>query len=186
VNCSATPNADVSEWVGLDGLSTPTVEQTGILGDCSGGSPSYYAWYEMYPSAAVYFSGVNPGDSITVSVYFNSSTNQFQLSLTDTTTGGSLNTSQQCPVSSCQRKSAEVITEAPSDSSGVVPLADFGTDNFTGSLVTSLAGFHGTLATNPGYWTGDSITMTGASDTKATPSALQGGQAFSVLWEAAS
>ena len=39
-----------SFWVGLDGLNSSTVEQTGSEVDCSGGSPVYYSWYEMYPA----------------------------------------------------------------------------------------------------------------------------------------
>jgi hypothetical protein len=37
-------------WVGLDGYSSSTVEQTGTDSDCVGKNPSYYAWYEFYPN----------------------------------------------------------------------------------------------------------------------------------------
>jgi Peptidase A4 family len=37
VNCSAGKQTDVSTWVGSDGYSTTTVEQTGSSGDCNGG-----------------------------------------------------------------------------------------------------------------------------------------------------
>ena len=36
-------------WVGLDGYSSSTVEQTGSEVDCVGRTAEYYAWYEMYP-----------------------------------------------------------------------------------------------------------------------------------------
>ena len=36
-------------WVGLDGYSSSSVEQTGSEVDCVGWTAQYYAWYEMYP-----------------------------------------------------------------------------------------------------------------------------------------
>src|SRR5438034_4780290 len=62
-----------SFWVGLDGDGSNTVEQTGTSADCSGGSPRYYAWYEMYPKYPVNLAlAVRPGDSLTVSGSVNS------------------------------------------------------------------------------------------------------------------
>ena len=52
VNCASTPSAAVGVWVGIDGVFSPTVEQTGTASNCVGGQPSYYAWLEIYPSAA--------------------------------------------------------------------------------------------------------------------------------------
>ena len=41
-------------WVGLDGYTSKSVEQLGTDSDCTNvNSPSYYAWYEMYPAASV-------------------------------------------------------------------------------------------------------------------------------------
>ena len=55
-----------SVWVGIDGYSSSTVEQIGTEEDVSGSTPSYYAWYEMYPNASVTLTGVPiaPGDQI--------------------------------------------------------------------------------------------------------------------------
>lgn len=39
-------------WVGIDGYTSPTVEQIGTEVDCSGFYPRYYAWYEVYPAEA--------------------------------------------------------------------------------------------------------------------------------------
>src|SRR5260370_39342603 len=56
-------------WVGLDGYSSSTVEQTGSEADCAGRTAEYSAWYEMYPAYPVYFSNrVLPGDNFTGSV----------------------------------------------------------------------------------------------------------------------
>ena len=54
-------------WVGIDGYSSSTVEQIGTGEDVVNGKATYYAWYEMYPSASVTISTmtVKPGDSIT-------------------------------------------------------------------------------------------------------------------------
>src|SRR6266567_7754211 len=50
-----------SFWVGLDGYSSSSVEQTGSEVDCSGSRPVYYAWYEMYPTPSFsYSSTVRP------------------------------------------------------------------------------------------------------------------------------
>src|SRR3954453_10171523 len=49
VNCSVTPTGWSSFWVGLDGDTSSTVEQTGTEADCSNGHAVYSGWYEMYP-----------------------------------------------------------------------------------------------------------------------------------------
>src|SRR5260370_36349871 len=46
VTCNSTATY-ASLWVGIDGYSSNSVEQTGTDSDCSGGSGVYYAWYEM-------------------------------------------------------------------------------------------------------------------------------------------
>ncbi len=47
---SSDTDTDMSPWVGIDGYSSSSVEQTGTSVDCSGSSKTYYAWYEMYPA----------------------------------------------------------------------------------------------------------------------------------------
>lgn len=178
VTCtSATTYSSV--WVGIDGYSDNTVEQTGTEQNCSRSKASYYAWYEMYPHAMVTANlSVTPGDSITASVQY-SSANTYTLVLTDNTTGNSYTTSQR--LSGASRESAEWIAEAPSSYS-VLPLADFGTVNFTGSSAT-LNTTTGTISDTA--WQNDDIQMLlNAKTPKATPSALSvGGSAFSVTWE---
>src|SRR6478672_1172781 len=88
VNCAGSPDgAAVSTWVGLDGVTSSTVEQIGTVAECSGGTASYSAFYEMFPNNPVGFTGVNPGDAISANVYFNATNNRWQLSLTDLTSG---------------------------------------------------------------------------------------------------
>jgi hypothetical protein len=126
---SGTGTAYSSAWVGIDGYSSSSVEQIGTDSDLSGGHPSYYAWYEMYPGAMVETSlAVHAGNSISASVVYAGS-NKFTLTLKDTTTGKSFTTTQT--MKGAQRSSAEWIEEAPSSNSGVLPLADFNSITFS-------------------------------------------------------
>jgi Peptidase A4 family len=120
-----------SFWVGLDGYASDSVEQTGTDSDCSGTTPEYYGWYEMYPANPVNFSNtVRPGDSMSASVTF-SGTETYTLVLKDTTQGWTQTITKN--QTGLDRSSAEVITEAPSSNSGVLPLADFGTVSYSTS-----------------------------------------------------
>src|SRR5579875_924581 len=129
--CSTRRDQYSSFWVGLDGYSSDSVEQTGTDVDCAGRTPQYYGWYEMYPAYPVDFSNpMHPGDHISASVTFSGS-DTYTLVLTDSTQGWTKSETINQP--GLDRSSAEVITEAPSSSSGVLPLADFGTVNYTGA-----------------------------------------------------
>ncbi len=177
--------AYASNWVGLDGFNSGTVEQTGVDSYCdSTRTAQYDAWYEMYPLAPVVFSGVNPGDAISVSVYLNGS--KYNLSLADLTTGAKLQTSQPCPRhSTCRDSSAEVITEDPGNAEPAIDLADFGLVNFTAGAVTSADGTRGTFTGNS-LWTSSEIVMKDSHrKLMAQPSSLEGGKAFNIAWKAA-
>jgi hypothetical protein len=124
-------------WVGLDGYSSDSVEQTGTDSDCNGRTPDYYGWYEMYPADPVYYSNpVAPGDHISASVTFSGS-DAYKLVLTDSTQGWTQTVTKD--ESGFDRSSAEVITEAPSSNTGVLPLADFGTINYTSAAANGTA-----------------------------------------------
>lgn len=192
VNCSAVPIGSggqtyAAEWVGLDGFNSQTVEQTGVDSFCdsSTGAATNQAWWEMFPRDPVVFTGVNPGDTIFVAVYFDSSTNQFQLTMQDKTTGASMQADQSCPSGSvCDRNSAEVIEEDPGGSvAGGINLADFGTASFNTSRVTARDGLRGTLSASK-LWTSTKIIMQDPSgNDMATPSALtNGGANFNVTF----
>ncbi len=174
VTCGAGQTAYSSFWVGIDGDTTNTVEQTGTDSDCSSGSPKYYAWYEMYPKFPVNLSNpVSPGDSMSASVTTNGS-GSFTLTITDNSRGWSFTTNQTSK--KARLGSAEWIAEAPSSSGGVLPLADFGTVSFTNCLANGLS-----ISSNPNP---DAITMvTSGGTVKAQPSGLgSGGTSFSVTW----
>ncbi len=126
-----------SFWIGLDGYSSHSVEQTGTDSDCAGRAASYSGWYEIYPAAPVYFrTKVRPGDHLSASVAF-SGTDTYTLVLRDNTRGWTHTVTRN--EAGLDRSSAEVITEAPSSGSGVLRLADFGTADFTAAKVNGVS-----------------------------------------------
>jgi hypothetical protein len=172
VSCSRTSTGWSAFWVGLDGDTTNTVEQTGTEADCSNGTAVYYAWYEMYPKYPVnYTNPVSAGDSLSATVTYVGS-GYFKLTLSDTTRGWSRTTSQR--LKSARLGSAEAIAEAPSGSGGVLPLADFGTAAFSGVTVNDSL----LTGSTPGL---DPITMVSGSTVKAAPSGISGG-GFTDTW----
>jgi hypothetical protein len=174
-NCTDNGDEYAAFWVGLDGFNSDSVEQTGTDSDCSGGSPDYYGWYEMYPAAPVYFTNpVSPGDSMSASVSVSGDT--YTLSLTDNTQGW--NQTETIQESGLSDSSAEVITEAPSSESGPLPLADFGTVNYSGSTANG----ESMDAQSP-----TEIDMVGSSgDQLDTTSPMDSSGDFSNTWEAQS
>ena len=199
LNTAKSPdNSWAAHWVGLDGATNSTVEQVGIDTYVSGGVDYYYAWYEMFPAATqVYALAASPGDNIQVSVYTVNGT--YYLSLNDTTLGAGFNATATVPAGyTGQNKSAEVITEAPSEVSGSsliqLPLADYGQVNYNNATVTSRGGTHGGLGSTS-LWNGYAVEMVGSSGaTLSTPSGLLNGTSssgipvsdFTAGWQAAS
>jgi Peptidase A4 family len=162
-------------WVGLDGYSSSSVEQTGSEVDCVGRTAEYYAWYEMYPNASVNYSNtVRAGDHFNASVTYEGS-NEYSLFIADTTQGWSHTTVKS--LSGAPRSSAEVIVEAPccTNSGGILPLTDFGTVNITNSDA------NGGAIGNAGGVT-EIIMINNSGQDKDTVSSLSGGTAFSATW----
>ena len=190
VNCSQTPNTYAAFWVGIDGYSSSTVEQTGTLAECSGSSAFYYAWYEFYPNPSYEITSVSvsPGNHISASVTYNGS--EFTTTITNETTGHSY--SKTARVRGAERSSAEWIAEAPccTNSGGILPLSDFGVADF-GEGYTDVSGTN--EATDKSV-SGDisafgddvqEIIMATSSGTdEAVPSSLtSNGTSFTVSWK---
>ncbi len=172
VSCNSTDTYS-ADWVGLDGYNNATVEQTGTLAACIGGTPEYSAWYEVYPKPPVYFSSVvTPGDQMKASVTANSATS-FTMSISDVTAGWSHTVTKS--VSGAARSSAEVIVEAPccTSSGGILPLADFHTVSFTKAKVNG---------TGIGKHSPVEIIMASGSTQKDSVSALTKNKNFTVTW----
>ena len=163
-----------SFWVGLDGYNSSTVEQTGSEVDCSGSTPEYYSWYEMYPAYPVNFSNtVKPGDHFTGSVTHTGG-NSYTLKLSDTTQGWSHTVTKT--LSGAANSSAEVIAEAPccTASGGILPLAHFSPVTFTSATVNGSA--IGTLSPT------EIIMVDSAGHAKDSVSALRTNNTFTVTW----
>jgi hypothetical protein len=187
-----------SQWAGLDGWTSQTVEQAGVAGFCDAGTPAYYAWYEMYPLLPVVFAMQGQaGDNIAVNVFFNAGTGKWQLTLSDTTQGMGFATAQACGGTSCRNSSAEVISEDPGGAvPGGINLADYGQANFNNATVTTRNVTHGNLAaSSPSYYTSFAVTMTdpGNGAVMAVPGPLRNGTAggipvsdFEDFWKASS
>jgi hypothetical protein len=192
VTCSKTPNTYSSFWVGIDGWTSSTVEQTGTDSDCNGSSPSYYAWYEFYPAGSVLISSVpvSPGNHMSATVTFVSGST-FTVTITNETTGKSF--SKNGRVSRAARSSAEWIAEAPccTNAGGILPLSDFGTvdfgDDYTGISGTndatdsSTSGDIGAFGSN----IQEAIMVNGTTGAnEAVPSGLSSdGTSFTVTWD---
>ena len=171
VNCSASPNSFSYHWIGLDGWTDGTVEQDGIASECIGSTPEYYAWYELYPLANTQQIPVNAGDAITSSVYYNSSTRDYTLLLTDQTTGQGFQIIRPCPSgSTCENSSAEAITEGYYFDTAFAGTSDFGEQHFDTVKVTDSAVQGGGLS-SPSWNTDESIAEgeSGAVDTEPGP-----------------
>jgi hypothetical protein len=182
--CSSRTTSLAAFWVGIDGYSSDSVEQDGTMIECYERTAYQFTWWEMYPTNDVQVVGETAaaGDAITASVV--RSGTSYKLAVTDSThTANSFSKTETCSASSCVDSSAEWIAEAPTGSSGVEPLSDFGTWTASNAAVTE-----GTTAGTISSFTDDEITMIDNSGaTKALPGALNGaGNGFSVTWERAS
>lgn len=191
INCASAPSgAAESEWAGLDGIHSGTVEQEGVLAYCdtTTNAPTYYAWYEMYPKAAVAYTGtINPGDAIVVKTGKYKTVNQFALSLQDVTTGAGFSaTAVPCPGGRvCPASSAEAILEAPFNGStnAQAPLADYGFVNFVASQLSvnylAKANFSST-SKSYALWQINMVSSSGVKQSLTT--SLLGGRDFTANW----
>jgi hypothetical protein len=179
VTCTA-EDTITSEWVGLDGWTSSTVEQDGTLDWCFEGTPTYFTWYEMYPAGTIEVgTSLAPGDKITATV--SRTGTSYTLSLTDAThTANSFTTTATCAATTCVDTSAEWIAERPAFSIGIAPLADYASWKLTAATETA-SGKSGTISS---YANNDEITSVDATDSYdlSTPSALTGGNSFTTTW----
>jgi hypothetical protein len=164
VTCNSTSDL-YAPWVGIDGFGSDSVEQTGVQTDCSSGSPTYQAWYEMYPQNPVYYNDpVGAGDSFSASVTTDGSGN-YTLTISDTSRGWTETTPGSFQGANA---SAEAILESPT-----AAYPNFGTVPFSGFTI------NGQDASAFGPTALDASNSNGFED---HTSGLSGG-AFSVAYE---
>jgi hypothetical protein len=125
-------------WVGIDGFTSPTVEQIGTEQDYISGAPVYFAWFEMFPAGSIEIIGfpVAPGDSMSASVTSLGS-GVFELALRNNTAGFTVVIPTSATTNpNALMSSAEWIVEAPSDIVGILPLAELSEVVWTGACAT--------------------------------------------------
>ena len=139
VDCSKTPNSDSSEWVGIDGWDSNTVEQTGTDADCNGKDPSYYVWYEFFPLNTIVINKVSiaPGDNFSASVTYDGN-DEYTVSITNDTANEAFSKKVKFTGADGSgappRNSAEWIMEMDGNK-----LSDFGINDF-GQFYTGVSG----------------------------------------------
>jgi hypothetical protein len=176
-------NSESSFWVGIDGWGSNTVEQAGTSVSCVSvlfiGVVTYFAWYEFYPAGPVTIAmSISPGDHMSAEVKYSAAFKSYTVSIKDSSTGKSFSTSTTGVTAN--RSSAEWIAEAPSSSSGIIPLVDFGTVRFTAASATISGTAHAI-----GGFSNVQVTMWNQAGTaqKAAPSSLSSsGAGFVVRW----
>jgi hypothetical protein len=180
-----------SQWVGIDGDGSPTVEQDGTDADCATGTPTYYAWYETYGpsgtnppvggggSVEIPSLTINHGDSMTGTVTVSGTT--YTLAIIDNTSGQRFSIPEVWTVP--ERSSAEWIVERPQVNGVLSSLTNFGPVGFSGATATT-TGAPESISTLGGH----SIAMTNAAGTDllALPGALVGGSGFTDTFYASS
>ncbi|HEV2173486.1 MAG TPA: G1 family glutamic endopeptidase [Nitrospira sp.] len=194
VTCASSETSYSAFWVGIDGFTSTTVEQTGTDSDCHSGVPTYYAWFEFFPkpSRTIASMVVHSGDVIAARVSY--AAGMFRVTIQDTTSGKTFTSTSA--VSGAARSSAEFVVEAPAICSIIhcklASLSNFGTTGF-GADNTGIAGFdcavavNGVLADIGTYGTTiQEITMVSQSNSaviKSLPSAISAdGTSFTVQW----
>jgi hypothetical protein len=187
VDCASTSGPAYSAyWVGLGGgdQSSQALEQIGTQADCSDGAASYYAWYELVPSAPVKLKlSVHPGDQLWARTA--ASGDQVSFYVRDRTTGQTWSRTLTMTSATPDTSTAEWVAEAPSECADgatgdctPLTLADFGTAKFTNAHTTS-NGHVGAI--NDSNWTAEAVELADA----AAPTALSDdGTAFSVKYGA--
>jgi hypothetical protein len=152
-------------WVGLDGYTDNTVEQTGTETDCEGATPVYRAWWELYPKSSITITAhvVKQGDLM------HAEASQDELVLEDSTAGWTVR--ESFLPGTLAFSSAEWIAEAPAKNA----LTNFDSVHFSSAAASSQALTGGAIES--GAWSDDAITLVSGSSARptalATPGALE-------------
>ncbi len=134
----------MSQWVGIGGHHNEFLEQDGISATCAGGTPSYFAFYEMYGNSQVdggslvrLLQPVRPGDAMLADV--RESGDRWSFVVKDMTRRWAFTTSINAWPPAASRSSAEFIVEAPFSCSEGFPCVDNALANFVNATFSSVS-----------------------------------------------
>jgi hypothetical protein len=171
------------EWVGIEGQP---LAQIGTQGSCYNGGSYYDVWSEFYPNQPYIVSDGNmyifPGDNITASVYYDYSSKNFTMTLTDNNRPGENPLSVIGNYPDATLNSAEWIVEEIGTNDGPPKMADFNSTQISNNYAT-IDGLSQSLlswAGNPNYSTGRLNYCNYGVDAK--PSQLTASDNFTIVW----
>jgi len=167
-------------WVGLDGWYDRTVEQAGVEAYCSGTTPVYTAWWEMFPSNHIMqvFS-VRPGDAVVASVHYLNGV--FTITVRDTSSGATSTVNTRCPRGmTCARSSAEWIAESPTYGNATASLPPWTSLTFAGALASASINRETTKSISG--FVNFPVVMTGVRGRQAIAGSLRRGSGFTESW----
>jgi hypothetical protein len=192
VTCTGTASTYSSQWVGIDGVEDPSVEQDGTESDCVNGVPTYSAWYAMWGDSEVNGGDVvqlspssypvQPGDAITASVRLSGTT--WTLAISDITADWQFTTDIPSPSPAPPQSSAEWVVERPVEGGALPPLSDFGTASFTGAAATD-SDTSGPISAFSDQRS-EMVALTAPTVLAMASPLIPSGDGFSVTWNAGS
>ncbi len=188
VTCTGDTTTYSSQWIGIDGYDSDTVQQDGTEADCILGEPHYGAWYELYGDDAVNDGDevplpnstypVSPRDALTASVSLSGS--MWTLTVADLTANWTYSIKLPSWTPAPKQSSAEWIVERPQVGS-LTALSNFGSVSFTTATAVDSATSGSISAFSP-----QPLEMVG-STLLAVPGGLDpAGRSFTDTWQASS
>jgi hypothetical protein len=129
---AVTPSTSAADanWVGIGGDGITQLIQAGTTSDTSGDATTYFAWYELLPTAAIRIPDpVSPGDEM-LAVIRQTSSDEWEIAIGDETKDWAVEGTVSYTAGSAS--SAEWISERPYDllTRTLTTLADFGSVRF--------------------------------------------------------
>ncbi len=177
ITSNSATSCDAS-WIGIGGMKSHDLIQSGTAAEVANGAIKYSAWYELLPSGPVTLPvTIHGGDSVTATVA-EQSANTWLITFVNNTTGQKYQTTVNYTSS---YSSAEWVEEMPLNgpvgaSTSFIALDDFGTANFSNSFAND-----GTSEKNLVDLGAQKINMTSGSQILASASEIASdGSCFSV------
>jgi hypothetical protein len=175
---------DVFYQIALGSKDEPA-EEVYAGGYCNGSAGVYEAGYSFNNGRGAQLTTVSPGDVLTGSVSYNTTTGRYTFSLQDVTSGASIKATRGCPTRAVCETAGAMAVAGTFGLTGFAPrLTDYKTVNFSNITVTDQAGTTSGL-TSSSWKTTEYVETSGfgSGTTFATPGSLQqSGTAFTDTW----